>query len=101
MIAGINESKILSKHISWECKCRFGRKKCNSNQQWNSGKCWYECKKHNLSEKNYIWDPVTCSCKNGKYSANVMEDSGITCDGIIEPYDEKTKAVPTNFTEKK
>ena len=24
-----------------------------------------------------------------------------TCDGIIEPYDEKTKAVPTNFTEKK
>ena len=30
-----------------------------------------------------------------------MEDSGITCDGIIEPYDEKTKAVPTNFTEKK
>ena len=25
----------------------------------------------------------------------------ITCDEIIEPYDEETKAVPTNFNEKK
>ena len=31
MITGINE-KILTKHISCECKCRFDGKKCNSNQ---------------------------------------------------------------------
>ena len=34
MIRGINKSKILTKHISCKCKCRFDRKKCNSNQQW-------------------------------------------------------------------
>ena len=32
MIAVINESKNLSKDISCECKCRFDRKKCNSDQ---------------------------------------------------------------------
>ena len=30
-----------------------------------------------------------------------MDDSVITYDEIIEPYDEETKAVPTNFNEKK
>ena len=32
MITGINESKILTKHISCECKCKFDGTKCNSNQ---------------------------------------------------------------------
>ena len=32
MIAGINESKTLKKHISCECKCRFDGRKCNSDQ---------------------------------------------------------------------
>ena len=36
MITGINESKTLIKHLSCECKCRFDRKKCNSNQWWNN-----------------------------------------------------------------
>ena len=26
-----------------------------------------EYKKHCICEKDYIWDPATCSCKNGKY----------------------------------
>ena len=26
MITGVNESKMLTKHISCECKCRFDRK---------------------------------------------------------------------------
>ena len=38
MIAGINESKTLTKHISWECKCKFDTRKCNSNQWWNNNK---------------------------------------------------------------
>ena len=29
MITGINESKTLTKHISFKCKCRFDRTKCN------------------------------------------------------------------------
>ena len=29
MIAGINESKILTKHISCKCECKFDGRKCN------------------------------------------------------------------------
>ena len=38
MITGINESQILTKHISCECKCEFDGKKCNLNQNWNDDK---------------------------------------------------------------
>ena len=36
-----------------------------------------------------------------KYLTNVMDDSVITCAEIIESYDKETKAIPTNFNEKK
>ena len=45
--------------------------------------------------KDYIWNPSTCISKNGKYLANIMNDSVITCDEIIE------EKVPTNFKETK
>ena len=32
MITGINQSKTLTKHLSYECKCRFDGKKCNQSQ---------------------------------------------------------------------
>ena len=32
MITGINESKIIIKHISGECKCKVDGRNCNSNQ---------------------------------------------------------------------
>ena len=35
MITGI-KLKILTKHISCECKCKFDGRKCNSNQWWNN-----------------------------------------------------------------
>ena len=38
----IPKSKILTKHISCECKCKFIGRKCNTNQKWNSDKCWCE-----------------------------------------------------------
>ena len=50
MITEINESKTLAKHISCECKCKFDKRKCNSNQWQNKDKCQYECKKHNICE---------------------------------------------------
>ena len=34
-----NESKILTKDISCECKCKFDGRECNSDQWWNDGKC--------------------------------------------------------------
>ena len=34
-----NESKVLTKHISWECKWKFDCKRCNLNQKRNNDKC--------------------------------------------------------------
>ena len=39
--------------------------------------------KRHVCEKDYIRNPATCSCKNGKYLACIMDDSAITCDEII------------------
>ena len=67
IIAGINQLKTLTKHISCECKCKFDGKECNSNQWWNSSNSRCECKKHNMHEKDYIWNLATCGSENGKY----------------------------------
>ena len=91
------ESKILAKSISCECKCKFDGRKCNSNQKWDNIKCRWECKKHHICEKEYIWNHATYSSKNGKYLATIIDDSVITCDEIIEA---ETKAIPKNFNEK-
>ena len=37
-----------------------------------------------VCEKHYVWNPATCNCKNGKYLASIMHDSGINCDEVIE-----------------
>ena len=66
-ICKIYKSKILTKHVSCECRCKFDGRKCNSNEQWNNDKCRWGCKKHHIFEKGYIWNPSTCSCKNVKY----------------------------------
>ena len=49
-----------------------------------------------MCQKDYIWNPVTCNCENGKYLASVIGDSVIMCDDIIE----ETKTVTTSFNEK-
>ena len=81
MITGINEWKTLTKHISCKCKCKFDGRKCNSDQWWNNIKHQCEGKKHHV-KKNYVWDPATCSCENGKYLASIMDDLAIMCDDI-------------------
>ena len=43
---------------------------------------WRECK-NNIFEKDYVWNPATCSCENGKYLASILDDSVIICDEII------------------
>ena len=65
-------------------------------------KCWCQCKckKHHLCEKHYFWDPATCKYENGKYLASIMDDSVITCDEVLELYNEEIKTIPTNFNEK-
>ena len=54
-------------------------------------KCWHGCKNINICEKDFIWNPATCNCENGKYLASIMDK--IICDEII---DVKEK----NFNEK-
>ena len=44
-------------------------------------------------QKNYIWDPATCSCKNGKYWISVIDNSVDTSDDIIDTI----KTVPTKM----
>ena len=36
MIANKNEAKTMTKHLSWDCKCKFNSTTCNSNQKWNN-----------------------------------------------------------------
>ena len=63
-----------------------------------------ECKKHQVCEKDYLWNPSTCNCENLKYLANIMDNSTITSDEIIELYDEDADAKSSNkssFNEKK
>ena len=100
IITGINKSKTLTKHISCECKCKFDGKKWNLNQWWYNNKCWCQCKKHNISEKDYIWNSTTCCWKNWKCLASIMDNTAIVCDEVIESYNEETKSVQTNFNEK-
>ena len=85
-ITGINELKILTKHISCECKSQFDGSKCNLNQKWNNTKCRCESKnlkEHYARKKDYIWNSATCTCKNGEYLASSIDDSVITCDEVI------------------
>ena len=95
MITGINEIKILRKHKSYKRQCKLDGRKCNSNQKRNNNKCRCECKnlkEHIACEKDYVWSPARCSCKNGKYfSSIIIDESVITCDKNIET----TKTVPT------
>ena len=77
MITGISESKKLTKHISWQCKCKFDGRKCNSDQWWNNDKCRCECNKRHACEKDYVWNPFTSSYQNRKYLASIINNSAI------------------------
>ena len=56
--------------------------------------------KHDICEKDYIWNPSICICENQKYLASIMDNSTIICDEVID-VDDKTKTISTNFNENK
>ena len=61
-----------------------------------------ETKTNNMyMKKDYVWNPATYSCKNGKYLASIIDNSTIMCDEVIQSYSEETKTIPTNFDENK
>lgn len=45
MTIGFIEPESLVKYISRDCKYRFDRNKCNSDQKWNKEICWCKCKR--------------------------------------------------------
>ena len=53
MIPGINESKILIKHVSCKCQCKFEDKKASRTMILEIGVMI-----------NSSVNPVACSCKN-------------------------------------
>ena len=70
-------------------------------QWWNNDKCWCECKKHHICEKDYVWNPAAWKCENGKHWTSILDDSLIICDEVIESFNEEVKTIPTNLNEKK
>ena len=36
-----------------------------------------------VCEKDYVWNPATCSCQNRKYLASIMDDLAITYDDML------------------
>ena len=111
MITGVNESKMLTKHISCECKCKFDGRKYNSNQEWNNGKCRCQDqnqKEDNTCEKDNIQNPTTCSCENIEYLTSTIDNSVVMCHEIISAADsvlengsaDGTIIVLTNFHKK-
>ena len=88
MITGINQSRMLTKHILCKYKCKFDVRKCNFNQKWNNDRCLCKCKnleQHHACRKEHIWNPSTCSCENGEYLGNSssIDDSMIMCNEIL------------------
>ena len=57
----------------------------------NNNKCRNKPEKIHVCGKDYLWNPATCDCENGKYLANIMDK--IICDEIIDVKE-------TNFNEK-
>ena len=100
IITGIIESRTLAKRISCKCKFNFDSKKCNSNQKWNNGKCWCECKNPKEQcalQKNYICNTSPYSCENGKYVGSIIDNSVVIFDENMK----ETKTVSTKSTSKK
>ena len=75
---------FVTKDISCEFKCKLDERKCNLDQWWNNDICPCKCKSHHICEKEYVWDTALWSCGNGQYLTNIMYDSVIMCDDIID-----------------
>ena len=52
-----------------------------------------------ICEKDYVWNPATCSCENGKCLASILDDSAVIYDEVIKLYDEEIQSIPTSFNE--
>lgn len=57
---------MLTKHITYKCKCKFDKRKCNPNQNWNNKKFQCKCEKpikHRVCKKNCDCNPSIWDCE--------------------------------------
>ena len=45
---------------------------------------------HDVCKKYFVWNPATCTCKNDKYLASIIDDSVLTCEEMKESKETKT-----------
>ena len=77
MITNKKEAKTMTKHISWDFKCKSNSTTCNSNRKWSNETCHCECKNYRTYKKDYSWNPRTCICENDKYLKSIADTSVI------------------------
>ena len=53
MITNKDETKAMTEHILYDCKCKFNSTTCNSKQKWNNNTCQCECKNYHKCEKDF------------------------------------------------
>ena len=92
MIPGKNESKILTKDISCKCTCRFDEKNVIQINSGTSINVDVSIKNVVYVKKIILGILVHVVVK----MENIMHDSVIMCDEIIDA--EETKTIPKNIT---
>ena len=99
MITRINELRILTRHISSKCECKF---ECCIKCEIKKCRCGCKNpKEHRRCEKSYFWNPAKGICKNRKYAEDIG-DLEVMCDEIIgETKTISTKISSTKFTSTK
>ena len=100
MITRINVLKTLAKDLSCKCKCRFLGRKCNLGITNVGIMLNVYLRVKNVTYMKMILSGIQLHViENEKYLANIMDDSAIVFDEVIELYDETIKAISTNFNE--
>ena len=92
----------MTKHISFDCKCKFNGLTCNSNQKWNNETQKCECNNYRSGKKNSSWNPSTCICENNKYLKIISDASKTLREEIISAMDilstKMINTIATNVT---
>ena len=102
MITGINESKISTKHANVNVNLMAENVTQIKSEITVNVVASVEIRKNMRAKKIIFGIPATCTCKNGKYVGNIIGDSVITCDEIIEATKStSTEIVPAKSISKK
>ena len=69
LISRTNETRIIKRHQTCECKCRLDASVCNNKQKWNEDKCKCKCKEFinkGICDKGFNWNHRNCECEYDK-----------------------------------